>query len=154
MALTSKCTCSVELVQCISAQRIKIVLKELSAFTNDNTKQQLMPISQIDDNYTIIQLLNDYNHIKHDHNVDNDDNEFDKIYEFFKQAINTPCSVAKCGYVERYYMDRSKLSNEYNFHNKNIDNDNKLKLYCIMNIISKIHVYFMHSYDINRLKPD
>eukprot|EP01084_Bolivina_argentea_P265872 450803_1 len=148
MALNSTHTCCIELIQCKSAQQIKRVLKQFSAFANEEKQWK------IDDNYTIIQLLNDYDHIKYDHNVDNDNHEFAKMYKFLKQEINTDCNIKKCGYVERHYMDRSKLSNQYVLRNKSVDNDSKSKSYYIMNIMSKMHVYFIHSYDINRLKLD
>eukprot|EP01084_Bolivina_argentea_P267388 453863_1 len=55
----------------------------------------------------------------------------------------------KCKHAQRHYRDRSKLTNAYNLSD-NDEND----IDRIIDLISRIHVYFVHSYGINRLTLD
>eukprot|EP01084_Bolivina_argentea_P264922 448923_1 len=145
-----------DVLKCNSVERIKIVIVKFNEAINDfdqqtkhqNSKGLLQIIDEIfiQNNYTHTDLLNDYHHIKYFHNADNNDNIFAKIYEYCTNHIQIACNVSKCKLVQRHYRDRSTPSNQYIFEHHN---DNyKIEL------ISRIHVYFIHSYDINRLTLD
>jgi len=98
--------------------------------------------------YTNTHLIDDFYHIKIEHKVDDDDDEFDEIYKYFKQNTENNCNAKKCAFIERHYRDRGKLDNQYF-----VGNDDNVEFHdeYIINLISKIHTFFLHSYDINRL---
>eukprot|EP01084_Bolivina_argentea_P104019 186302_1 len=139
--------CNTDVTKCESIKRIQMVLNVSTLSTNNNENKEI-PVTKlesfINDKYTIIQLVNDYDHIKYGHKVDNDDNEFAKVYAYFTQNTLTICNIHNCKYIDRHYMNRSKLISQ------SISNENSSRDNCIINLITKMHVYFIHSYDINR----
>eukprot|EP01084_Bolivina_argentea_P250383 419457_1 len=138
-----------DVTQCESMKRIQMVLEQSTSSTNnnENKEQSLIKIeSVINDNYTTTHLMNDYNHIKYHHKVDNNANEFAKVYSYFKQNTHVICNIHNCKYIDKHYMDRSKIICQCI---DSYENCYKSQENCIFNLISKIHVYFFH--DINRL---
>eukprot|EP01084_Bolivina_argentea_P133703 235983_1 len=135
---------------CEAVQRVTAVLKAFSLFIN--TAEDCLKIGKIvNDNYTIIQLINDYDHIKYDHDIDNNDDKFAQLYTYLNHNINSKCKTKDCQFIKRHYLDRSKLSNQYISNQNDSDDMYTLNEQYIFNLVSKMHVYFIHSYDINRL---
>eukprot|EP01084_Bolivina_argentea_P073349 133109_1 len=123
---------------CESTKRIKHTLDKLNA-SNGNIYDFFAK-----NNYTSTILLNDFNHIKYHHHVEDNDSHFAKIFTYITEEDNQICDIQKCKYINIYYRNRSKYSTEQS----NTDNEkNRL----ILDLLSRIHVYFIHSYQINRL---
>eukprot|EP01084_Bolivina_argentea_P271485 461985_1 len=135
-----------DISQCLSAQRIQIILNEFNKIIQIQTHtydQYSTLIENIftNNHYSNTDLLNDFHHIKYDHNADDDDIQFQQIYTFFMEPIKDICQQKQCKHIQRHFLDRSKLINECTSNNSSYT----------LRLISRIHVYFIHSYHINRL---
>eukprot|EP01084_Bolivina_argentea_P045306 83414_1 len=139
---THFCNQNQDVLDCPAMCRIKTMLN----LFNDTLSDQL--IQRVANHCTTSKLLNDFYHIKYDHNVDADHREFNKIFHYLTSKNNTPCSE-ECEYIERYYIDRVKLFDEYITFNHKLHSKISIKYQHILQLISRIHVYFIHSYDIN-----
>eukprot|EP01084_Bolivina_argentea_P188455 324427_1 len=140
-------------LQCRSIQRINLILikfrnilqSDISNECKDDVGQVIAEI--FTSNYTKTHLLNDFNHIKYHHNADENNEVFANIYKYLTQNNKMNCSASKCKGIERHYQDRSKFSTQYFRQDHEVDFNNEY----IFKLITRIHVYFIHSYDINRL---
>ena len=169
-----------EITKCPSAKIIKLLLKEMqkwknSAHSDNETKPNLPQIQHNTDSetiqsdltqesgtnfdekqivqslysileerdYTVTKLIDDLHHLKYDHHIDGDDVSYDAAYEFFKDsATENQCDIDGCCFVERHYRDRGGQDNGQKME----DQDDLL-----MDIMSMIHSYFIHSFDTQRL---
>eukprot|EP01084_Bolivina_argentea_P118194 209759_1 len=114
------------ILKCASLNRIKIILDTFKSTMSDTIENQSTFIRQINNvfnnDYTKSKLLHDFYHIKYYHHVDANNNEFDKIFHYLTKK-NVKCDIQKCNYIQRYYIDRTKLFNEYkSFNDENEDN--------------------------------
>eukprot|EP01084_Bolivina_argentea_P154158 268764_1 len=112
-----------DISQCISAQRIKIILTKFHEIVDTNntnksnnlTKKnnsndvfiQLVNEIFLQNNYSNTQLVDDYHHIQDHHQVD-DDETFDKIFQYFTNNMTTQCDIQKCHHIKTHYRDRSE----------------------------------------------
>eukprot|EP01084_Bolivina_argentea_P183430 316521_1 len=143
--------------QCISAKRIKIILEKFNNINMKNiTQHKLENIKQIinllfrKNKYTNTQLLNDFNHIKYEHEADTDDTKFAELFQYFN--IGIVCNPTDCQHIEIYYQERSNLQSQYILFTNDISmNDNDFVDEYTIKLVRRIHVYFLHSYDISRL---
>eukprot|EP01083_Nonionella_stella_P235141 827135_1 len=152
-------------LKCQSINRIKIIVREFNAkclhkdrSENESNLMDKFESIFITNDYTKTSLLNDFHHIKYTHNADENDDAFSKIYEYITDGIDTPCDVTQCRFVSRHYrLDRFTMKILQNEHilgdeTQNNDENNPHDPRHMMDLISNIHVYFIHSYEINRLK--
>eukprot|EP01084_Bolivina_argentea_P034776 64413_1 len=135
-------------LQCDSIKRIKLILNRFQQHSNDNCIDMLIDIF-IKNNYTNSDLLNDFHHVKTDHNIENDYAKFAEISKYIitkdSHHKNMYCCAETCKSVKNHYRDRSKINQVDQQIKDKLNNDYTLDL------ISRIHVYFIHSYDIDRL---
>eukprot|EP01084_Bolivina_argentea_P156657 273015_1 len=141
--------CKHDISSCAFVERIKNLLNKFNAIIEDSTENkiddallQLINDTFIKNDYSRTQLINDFHHIKYDHYADSDDYKFAAIYNYITSNTSNICQFKRCHHVQRHYRGRSKLINQYNLQH---DDGYSIEL------ISRIHVYFIHSYDINRL---
>eukprot|EP01084_Bolivina_argentea_P119248 211456_1 len=159
--------CQQHVLQCPSMKRIKIMLNTFDKYLQNNIsnecKDELQKLIKetfnANDSINYKQLLNDFNHIKYYHDADDNHSVFAQIFQYLTQGLDTICSPEKCNKIQRHYHRESKLVNEYTLcdHNKNnniIDHEPDFYHGYITNLITRMHVYFIHSYDINRLSLD
>ena len=114
---TLECGCSIsDIPSCPSARIIKILLIRLDKWKNvpnsDNEPQQqsestktnyrnkselLQSLLSVFDqhDYSITNLMDDFHHLKYEHNIDRDDALFDSAYEFFKESMNENVGVQR-----------------------------------------------------------
>eukprot|EP01083_Nonionella_stella_P213363 769621_1 len=154
-----KCETSPQnVLKCPAINRIRIILHEfnLNLLHKDqhdeyNLMDKLAPIF-FDNRYTNTSLLNDFHHIKYMHRADDNNEVFSKLYEKFIDVIGAVCNVKQCQFITRHYRDRSVLHKEYIVSEDTQDNVeyNPYDARYMMDLISRIHVYIMHSYDTNR----
>eukprot|EP01083_Nonionella_stella_P061423 160062_1 len=140
-----------DVLECQSLKRIKIVLKHCDDMITEPT--QITNISLQNKIHDLIHhklghgtfnntsLLDDFHHIKYGHNVDQDIHKFDTI---LNNLTNKNCNSEKCGHLMRHYTDRTQPIDDVL---DDTANDNRYAL----NLISRIHTYFIHSYDLNKL---
>eukprot|EP01084_Bolivina_argentea_P075872 137498_1 len=88
--------------------------------------------SKINSNYSCVELLNDFYHIKYNHNTNDDSTEFNIFYRYLCGS-ELQCNIESCDGSRRYYNGRDI--------NKNTINSYPLNLIC------RIHTYFIHSYE-------
>eukprot|EP01084_Bolivina_argentea_P038011 70279_1 len=151
--------CEGTFYKCEPAKRIKIVLtrynriicdkKEKSEHILQNETNELMNnISPIGE-YTHKDLINDFYHIKYGHDVNENPIRFDLFYEYLFSGDNVlQCDINYCKTAKRYYQRR-------NMHHSVIDLDDRedatpLHWYSL-HLISTIHTYFVHEYEISQL---
>eukprot|EP01084_Bolivina_argentea_P291450 500915_1 len=128
----------VDVLQCESFHRIKLLLSKCNITTTTKIKDVLHQLNN--GTYSTTALLNDFHHLKYSHSVDKDVKQFEKTS---MAIIDQSCDINVCKHLARHYRDRTQQ------HTNNDNNNN----YCL-NLISRIHTYFAHSYDLNKLTPD
>eukprot|EP01084_Bolivina_argentea_P081688 147896_1 len=134
--------------ECKAINTIKRILNQFNVINEDKDVTQNMIHDVFNENeYTILDLLNDFHHIKYNHKTDDSDQNFAEIYEYFVDEMDTICKQNQCNHIRRHY-NRSKLDNNDNIYENDMHNE------CTIRIINRIHVYFIHSYDINRFRLD
>eukprot|EP01084_Bolivina_argentea_P296542 510739_1 len=134
MAADSECQLDFE--ECVSGQKIKSILNQTQLIFNDN--------------YSNLNLLNDFNHIKYSHNINQDPYEFNLFFIFLTENNDnfTKCDINTCTNIQRYYQNRRRDQ----FVNKtavNVDDFNYSN-----HLLSRIHVYFLHSLETTILTLD
>eukprot|EP01083_Nonionella_stella_P221286 790749_1 len=151
----SKCEISQQnALKCPAINRMRVILQEfnLNPLRHENEYNLLDKLASIfkNNDYTNTSLLNDFHHIKHMHCADDDDYMFARIYEYFIDDIGTVCNGTVCLFIRMHYRDRSILQNETQGTDEYDPYDPGYR----MDLISRIHVYFIHSYHINRFTVD
>eukprot|EP01084_Bolivina_argentea_P125444 222259_1 len=136
-----KCVCDEkDVIKCKSMKRIEFILNLFKQVNNSNENIQYLQCIFRKNKYSNTDLINDFYHIKYDHDIDNNNQQFEKIYKYIINNIEIICD-GDCKYVERHYMDRSKLQNQY----IQSDEKNDEQFNVNMQLISRTHVYFIHS---------
>eukprot|EP01083_Nonionella_stella_P170336 579473_1 len=145
-------SCQSIMTHCVlSACQSAIRINEILWKHNDN-----MHMNEINDasdqivfTNSYIQLLNDFYHIKYDHNTNNDTHQFDAFYQYLCDKDNPlQCDIRSCRAAQIYNARSSPqyvVMDEHNQHINNIDTRE-------FNLMCMIHVYFLHSSDISRSK--
>eukprot|EP01084_Bolivina_argentea_P293096 504054_1 len=150
----STINCNKDILACPCSARIKIILDKFNTISNElnmniksNYKTERLFIEMpFNNGYNNTQLLNDFHHIKYHHNVDQNDCAFAQIYGYITNGMDQLCNHAQCKHFKRHFKDRSSL-------NYRLNNNNNGEAYT-KRLISRIHVYFIHSYDMDRLTLD
>eukprot|EP01084_Bolivina_argentea_P028640 53201_1 len=138
--------CHFPLSECQSAKSIKVVLEEhnkivthkpeLSEPELANTIDTLINDTLYNGTYSTNKLLNDFYHIKYDHNIYDDANEFNKFYEFLSSSSDAlSCNIESC--------------KEYKYHHRNRDVEETNISYSrgSYNLVCRIHAFCLHPYD-------
>ena len=152
---TPKTECMHSFSDCSSCQRVKRVLLEYQKSTEMNVSSDSEVSSQkiesnsshsavgviFHDNYSAVDLINDYQHIIRQHSVDDEAEQFDRCHDFM---VNTDppitCDVNDCERVRRHFSRRRDVEQQ-----KAVDDDYRL------DILRQIHSYFVHSTDTTKL---
>eukprot|EP01084_Bolivina_argentea_P215480 365835_1 len=141
-----------DVTRCNALHRINVLLDKYDNITNNNhqisnikLQNQIHQLINDNDNYNKTALLDDFLHIKYNH-LHNDDNQFNAMYNYLTKDTNIKCDMSKCQCIQRHYRDRTTLSNQ----SLNTDFN---QAYCL-DLISRIHTFCIHSYDINKLTLD
>eukprot|EP01084_Bolivina_argentea_P280369 479471_1 len=88
-----------------------------------------------------MKLMNDFYHIKYDHNTNDNTESFDAFNQYLTDSNNSlKCDMSHCPSVQRYYRNRNQLQHTENAYS--------------INILSRCHTYFIHSYEISRFTPN
>eukprot|EP01084_Bolivina_argentea_P023767 44394_1 len=105
---------SYNILQCDSAERIRIILSEYNNIINDKDKTSENILKQevnllinktlTNKQYSNTKLLNDFIHLKQFHNINNDNNQFEIMYNYLTENnIIKPCNMDNCSTVRRHY---------------------------------------------------
>ena len=93
-------------------------------------------------NYGVTELLNDFHHLKYEHNLQDDDDAFDSAFNFtLDGTTETVCYVNECPLVQRHYRVRGRSDNDQNDE-------------FLADTMAMIHCYFVHSFDLSRLTKE
>eukprot|EP01084_Bolivina_argentea_P080021 144992_1 len=127
------------ILSCNSTKRMKIILdkyhsilnnKESTSYSIEKHMNQL--INNLENGkYCNQQLLTDFQHIKQHHKVQENQSEYNKLYKYLT-STSSKCNLKHC------------QNNCIKTHD--IDHNNSLDL------VTNIHLYFLHSHDINNNK--
>eukprot|EP01084_Bolivina_argentea_P147848 258630_1 len=148
---TSPVQCNEMFELCAHSNRIKLILKAYNKIISDknnkidnyNTLQQevetVINNMSSDTSYSNVELLNDLYHIKYNHSVNDDPNQFNLFFQYlFDHDGVSKCDISCCQSVKRHYNRRNPSFYEDN-KSENVTNTRSLDLIC------RIHTYFMHS---------
>eukprot|EP01083_Nonionella_stella_P310169 1100967_1 len=144
--------CQHKLSLCSASLGIKRVLKQFDAIlsssvtsaTLENNANQLL-------DYTNVQLMNYFYHVKYDHNTNDDKQKFQIFYQFLCDGDNVRCDLTQCQsarkYIERRHQTSSISMSPEDTHNK----ETEIPPVSAFHILSIIHTYFIHSHDVSQL---
>eukprot|EP01084_Bolivina_argentea_P022813 42429_1 len=135
--------------QCVHANVIKQILQQYDQIISDKTDksdEQLqndinkvisnMSVSNI--SYSNGELLNDFYHVKYDHNINDNTNQFELFYKYlFDNQDVLKCDIMHCKSAKQYY---DRLNRSFDTYQDNI-NLNSFHLIC------RIHTYLIHAYE-------
>ena len=100
--------------------------------------------------YSVVQLLDAMQHLKYEHGVDQNDDKFDEIYDFFKYSMKgKDCDINECKHALRHYSERRRHD-----HEEQHDHSDDYKHELLLSTMAMIHCYFVHSFDIDRLTKE
>ena len=133
------------LSECSILKRIIPKLKSYHEFVNNqnNSTTDVEDISDViygnDDNYSSINLINDYIHLLMDHG-----NDFDDIYDTFREQCNDTklCEMKSCVMMNRNMRDRHTENDTKDEAYFNNDNQNDI---LTQRLFDKLHSYFFHT---------
>eukprot|EP01084_Bolivina_argentea_P193679 332264_1 len=97
---------------------------------------------QIENKYTDIDLLNDFNHLLEFHAHD-----FEDIFVMMNSVLyeNNNCILSKCALMRRHHRDRTEITHNDKILNElYFDNDDIVS----QQLLDRIHNHFLHSFDI------
>eukprot|EP01084_Bolivina_argentea_P262474 443874_1 len=152
------------ILKCNCAKRIRLILNQYSNIVKDKHKKSKNLIQKDidllihntlgDGEYSNTKLLNDFLHLKQFHDINNDNTQFEIMYNYLIQnnTINI-CDMNNCSTIKRHYRNRN-ITPLYNQRiSTNIKTSPAKTTYrrYAMGLVSRIHVFFMHSYNINKL---
>eukprot|EP01084_Bolivina_argentea_P139884 246025_1 len=127
--------CQHKFKNCKSAQRIKAIIAV--------QKQEIDEL--FNDDYTVLNLLNDFNHIKYSHNINDSVYAFNLLFEFLTNNNDnlTKCDINTCPNILRCYRNRHELNDigddYFNYSTE---------------LLSRIHSYCLHSLETRILSVD
>eukprot|EP01084_Bolivina_argentea_P035324 65540_1 len=155
---TDNLLCDQKFTKCISADNIKSVLEQYNKIITDkNQKSEYQVANTIDElintkiwngNYSNVKMLNDFFHLKYNHNINDSATQFNEFYKFLSDYDDTlSCDATNCKGYNRYYQKRCIITNT----NDSKDNDDSINSIYSYNLICRIHTFFLHSYERSRL---
>lgn len=138
--------CPYEITKCPSSCTIKLLLKHQTGSQNDPQTAQMLTNVFEQRNYSITKLIDDLHHLKYEHDVEDDDANFDVIYDFFNDGTaGKVCDINECRIIERHYRDRGK---------REIMEELETEDVLLLDMMAMIHFYFLHSFDTDRLTKE
>eukprot|EP01083_Nonionella_stella_P029997 82365_1 len=140
--------------ECNATVRIKFILTEIDPTSHSKQHLEQFIRALMVNTYTSKSLLNDFNHIKYEHRVDDDDHAFDQCYIYLADGVTTKdvntCDIQHCPYY-RQYKQRSKPETPVTPHEDHKESTETEQY--MTDLLTGIHVYFIHSYQIHRVTP-
>eukprot|EP01083_Nonionella_stella_P181235 648394_1 len=95
-----------------------------------------------------VELMNDFYHIKYDHNTNDDVQKFAVFSRFLCDVDNMlQCDITHCRGVQGYRARRHRTTALQDADNK----ESEISAVSIFHILSRIHTYFIHSHDVSQL---
>eukprot|EP01083_Nonionella_stella_P310861 1106300_1 len=145
--------CELEFSKCDASIRIKRVLRQFDAIFSDKTVTSTARLEQKTNeliNISNVQLMNDFYHVKYDHNTNNDPQQFIIFCGYLNYGDNVlQCDISYCQRVRQYFNRRYQTSRPFT----DTDNKEETESSCVstFHILCRIHAYFIHSYDVSQL---
>eukprot|EP01084_Bolivina_argentea_P256560 431999_1 len=145
-------TCNRSFVECECAKRIKSILQQYSKVAFDNSKTDIQLQNEagalvhklpMKENYSNVKLLNDYYHIKYIHNANENSKQFDEFSKYLSD-VGSYCDPLHCKTVERHINRRNMTFVAH-------ENEMNHQYMHSLNLICRIHTYFLHSHDALKL---
>eukprot|EP01084_Bolivina_argentea_P255424 429596_1 len=118
--------------------------KDKQKSNQDNDEIREIIYNKISDTYSNINLLNDFNHLIHEHS-----SNFEDIYNILSEKVyqNRSCDLSTCLLIQRNQRDRTEVDENANILNSlYFTYDNKQRI--TQQFIDRIHCHFFHSFDI------
>eukprot|EP01083_Nonionella_stella_P092804 259919_1 len=151
--------CQPEFCKCNASARIISVLERFHKVLDKNNKSNVeleREANELIHNvfangqlYSNVQLMNDFYHIKYNHNTNDHRKQFDAFYEYFIICDNEhalQCDIAHCQAAKRHFHRRHQISSTVT---NNAEQNEDTDLFTF-DILCRIHTYFIHSHDVSR----
>eukprot|EP01083_Nonionella_stella_P159496 520359_1 len=145
--------CQHKLSPCNASLGIKRALKQFNAILSDKTVTSSAALEKKANELihnANVQLMNDFYHVKYDHNTNNDPQQFTIFCGYLNDGDNVlQCDISYCQRVRRYFNRRYQTSQPF----ADTDNKEETESSCVstFHILCRIHAYFIHSYDVSQL---
>eukprot|EP01084_Bolivina_argentea_P215529 365925_1 len=115
--------CNQKYSTCHCAQNVKSALEEYNKIIGRKNEQseyelsikihELINIKLLNGHYSNTKLLNDFFHLKYNHHINDNMNEFNLFYEFLSNYDNVlACDIICCKGYKRYYRNREQILNK------------------------------------------
>eukprot|EP01084_Bolivina_argentea_P313549 542981_1 len=154
-------SCNGQFMKCNAALKIKTILHQYNKIISDKKDKSLhnLEIETVklmnnilgNGQYSNIQCLNDFYHIKYDHNTNEDQSQFNLFYQYLFDNDNVlNCDINYCQSVKRYYRKRGEMTHPLILSQHTKQNNNINDSYTL-NLICRIHTYFIHAYETSKL---
>eukprot|EP01083_Nonionella_stella_P079918 219381_1 len=97
-----------------------------------------------------VELMNDFYHVKYEHNTNDDPHTFDLFYQYLCDGDNVlQCDITHCQAARRFFNRRHQTKPSFE------DTENKEETrstgFGTFHILCRIHTYFVHSHDVSQL---
>eukprot|EP01084_Bolivina_argentea_P309099 534619_1 len=141
--------CSGDFTQCESAKRIQLILNAYNIISDEKNESDDIDHLKNDANklvnnisitilYSNVELLNDFNHLRYGHKMNDDSTQLNSFYKHLIDHNNTlKCDINNCQSAQRYYNRYNRLF-MVSYNTKDAYS---------LNLLCKIHTYFIHSDD-------
>eukprot|EP01084_Bolivina_argentea_P146882 257076_1 len=138
--------CTLQFSECASSNRIKSILNRSDKEKSKQATRDSPNLAIIfDKQYSAVQLLNDFYHIKYAHNTNEDPNKFNSFYHYLSDNDNAlDCDINDCQHFHRYFNRKTKF-----MLSENVTQETHT-----IYLISRIHTYFLHAHDGSQLSHD
>ena len=143
-----KAECLYSFVNCSSCQSVKDILLKYQNSKVDIDRHIVSSLNELDfifnDQYSGVDLLNDFHHVIHQHSVGDDVEQFESCFDFM---VNTDpqiiCDVNECNECN---IVRRHFSRRRDAEQKQVNRDDYR-----LDLLRQIHSYFIHSMDTTKL---
>eukprot|EP01084_Bolivina_argentea_P124077 219891_1 len=152
--------CNNEFSRCNSARNIKSTLQKYNKVISDkhdtsersisNKLYEIVNNKLFNGDYSDTKLLNDFYHIKYNHHVNDNTDNFNSFCKYLSDDNNVlACDPQNCKGYTRYFRNRHQLLYESD-HKHNDDGASSFSY----KYLSRIHTYFIHAYETSTLSSN
>eukprot|EP01083_Nonionella_stella_P280424 954031_1 len=155
--------CQLEFCKCNASTKIKCVLDQFAKILSDQNNKsnveletesnELIQNVLANGQYSNVQLMNDFYHIKYNHNTNDDPHQFDQFYHYlYDNEHALQCDIALCQAAQNYFHRRYQTS-FIPLKDAEHGDPEEADLFTF-NILCRVHTYFIHSHDVSQLPDD
>eukprot|EP01083_Nonionella_stella_P029908 82184_1 len=147
--------CQHKLSPCNASLGIKRALKQFNAILSDKTVTSSAALEKKANELihnANVQLMNDFYHVKYDHNTNDNEQKLKVFCQFLSDGDNVlQCDFTHCQGARRYLERRHQTSSISMALEDTDSKESEVPAFSAFHILSRIHTYFIHQHDLSRL---